>query len=67
VNDGGATGKRPRQALLVDIHHLRVARCPSTGGVLHVGVSQWMLATVDIKANRSELNSVWCLYVLTLI
>jgi acetyl esterase/lipase len=49
TNDGGATRKRPRQAQLVDIHPYRVARCPGTGGALHLGVEQRVLAAVAMN------------------
>lgn len=37
-DDGCAIRKRPRQSLLVDIHHHRVARCPGSSRVVHIGV-----------------------------
>jgi hypothetical protein len=46
------------------IHHHRVARCPGTGGVLHVGVHQWMLAAVTVISNRAELNGGWRRYLI---
>ena len=61
-DDSFARRKRPRQSLLVDVHHQRIARSPGAARSGKAAVEHRMHAAVVVKSLWRELNDSTYVY-----